>query len=190
MKSRFMIAATLSVALAVGAPLANALMTAQKFRDYPSFRVKIEPYDPRDLFYGHYLRFQTTWNWKDKTPENNQFHGSREACLCVGEGDTNPVVSAASCPPAGENLPNCRFTLRGTLYGNSRFDTGVNRYYVDEALAKPLEDLFVREKRDFSLDLHVTPEGKTLPGELYVEGERLKDFVARHGGRIPEGQKQ
>lgn len=188
MKSRFMIAAVLSVALAVGAPLANALMTAKKFRDYPSFRVKIEPYDPRDLFYGHYLQFQTVWNWKDKAWQKDHEGGS--ACLCVGEGAENPPVSLSACPPAGGNLPDCRFILRGTKVWNSGFDTGVHRYYVDEALAKPLEDLFIREKRDFSLDLHVTPGGKVLPGELYVEGERLKDFVARHGGRIPEGRKK
>ena len=62
------IALVLSVLLAVGAPLLNALHMTQQYKHYPSFRVNIEPYDPRDLFYGHYLRFRTAWNWKDAPP--------------------------------------------------------------------------------------------------------------------------
>ena len=70
MSRRMMIALVASVLLATGAPLVNAYIMAEKFKNYPSFRVDIEPYDPRDLFYGHYLRFRIDWNWKEKPPED------------------------------------------------------------------------------------------------------------------------
>ena len=186
MSGKMTIAVLLSITLAVGAPMLSAVKKAEQFQKYPSFRAKIEPYDPRDLFYGHYLQFRTAWNWKEKVPEDSQkLYGQRKACLCVGEGNFDPVVSVAECPSQGKTLPDCRFTLRGESQGNWNFDNGVSRYYVDETLAKPLEDLFMREKREFSLDLHVTPDGKTLPGLLYIEGVPLKDFIAQNGGTIP-----
>jgi hypothetical protein len=180
---------TLSILLAVGAPLVSALKMAQQFKDYPSIRVDIEPYDPRDLLYGHYMQFQTTWNWKENAgPGGTRVCDGDHCCLCVDEGDVNPEVSLSQCPAKGELLPGCHHTLRGTSWGNTNFENGVHRYYVDEKIAKPLEDLFVREKKKFSLDLHITPAGKSLPGQLYVDGLPLKEFIAKNGGIIPASQ--
>lgn len=189
MSSRMMIAVLLSIALAVGAPLVSALNMAQKFQDYPSIRVDIEPYDPRDLFYGHYLRFAIAWNWgKEAAPQQAQTYAEERKCLCVGEGENNPTVSVQSCPPKGDVLLDCKYTLRGKSWNASHFDNGVNRYYVDETIALPLEHLFTREKRKFTLDLHVTPDGKSLPGQLYIDDVPLKEFLAKNGGKVPQTQ--
>ena len=190
MSRGMMIALVASVLLATGAPLVNAYIMAEKFKNYPSFRVDIEPYDPRDLFYGHYLRFRIDWNWKEKPPEDQaqrfrRNHGNPKQCLCVGEGDVNPVVQVSECSSSDDALPDCRYTLKGTSYNPWSFENDVNRYYVSETLAKPLEALFLKQGQKFAIDLHVTPDGKSLPGQLYIEGMPLKEFLARNGGKVP-----
>lgn len=189
MGKRMTIALIASVLLAVGAPLVNAFIMADKFKKYPSFRVDIAPYDPRDLFYGHYLRFQIDWNWKVKPPEDQaqRFggHSAPRHCLCVGEGAVNPVVNVAECPPGGEVLPGCRYTLRGESFNSWSFNNNIDRYYVSETVAKPLETLFMKKGGKFTLDLHVTPDGKSLPGQLYVDDLPLKEYLSRNGGKVP-----
>lgn len=190
MTKRMTIALILSVLLAVGAPLLNALHMAQKFKDYPSFRVKVEPYDPRDLFYGHYLTFRTAWNWKDTPPKGASLDlrgGHQEnSCLCVTDQAENPYVYKVSCPPAGAGIPECLHILRGESYGRQSFETGVDRYYLDETAAMPLERQFRDGKKKFTLDLYVTPRGKALPGQLYIEDIPLEDYIKRNGGRVPD----
>ena len=175
------IAVVLSILLAVGAPLVNAVTMAKQFKDYPSVRVDIEPYDPRDLLYGQYLQFRPVWNWnKDARVDGSaRVCSGKECCLCVGEGEVNPTVSLAVCPPKGESLGTCRFTLRGQSWNNDHFENGLGRYYVDETIAKPMEDMFVREKKKFSLDAHITPSGESLPGELYIENVPYKEFLGK-----------
>lgn len=195
MSRGILIALVASVLLAVGAPLLNAFLMAEKFKNYPSFQVDIEPYDPRDLFYGHYLMFRIDWNWKEKPPEDgagrSRMNSSNpQKCLCVGAQKTSPVVNVAECPPAGGALPGCHYTLRGKSYGEWSFDNGINRYYLSETVAKPLETLFLKGGRKFTLDLHVTPGGESLPGKLYIDGLPLKEFLARNGGKVPDVNQQ
>lgn len=173
------IAVVLSILLAVGAPLANALFLAKQFKDYPSVRIDIEPYDPRDLLYGQYLRFRPVWNWNKEAGVDaaERVCRGKDCCLCVGEGEVNPAVTVSICPPGGGATGACNHTLRGQYWGDENFENGLGRYFVDETLAKPLEDMFVRDKKKFSLDIHVTPSGKAMPGELYIEGIPYKEFL-------------
>lgn len=179
------IAVLVSILLAVGAPLVNALHLAKQFKDYPSVRVDIEPYDPRDLLYGQYLRFRPVWNWNKDARVDGDIRAcsGRDCCLCVGEGEVNPTVSLTVCPPKSEAMGSCHYTLRGQSRGADNFDNGLGRYFVDETLAKPLEDLFVRDKKKFSLDIHITPSGKSMPGELYIEGIPYKEFLRQQEQR-------
>lgn len=186
MTNKMTIAVVLSILLAVGAPLVSAISMAKKFQDYPSIRVDIEPYDPRDLFYGHYMQFQIKWNFKNTKPEEVQTsYQEKKSCLCVESGAVNPPVSVTQCAPNNEK-PGCVYNLTGKSWNHDHFDNGVHRYYVDENIAMPLEDLFVKEGRRFSLDLHITPDGESLPGILYIDDLPLKDFIAKNGGKIPE----
>lgn len=178
----------LSLLLAVGAPLLNALVMNHRQETYPTIRVDIEPHDPRDLLYGRYMTFTTKWNWKDGQAQYACI--SENCCLCVGEGDVNPPVSLTSCPAAPEtDLPHCRHVLKraGRSFG-ANFDSGVNRYYVDENIALPLEQLFRSRQEKFSLTLHIAPDGRTSAGELYVGDMPLKEYLVKKGGRIPVAQ--
>ena len=188
MNDKMTIAVILSIVLAVGAPLLSAISMAKKFEDYPSIRVDIEPYDPRDLFYGHYMQFQIKWNFKNtKPPETPASYQEKKSCLCVQEGAVNPAVTVTECAPA-EETHGCVYRLKGKSWNQDHFDNGVHRFYVDENIAMPLEELFVKEGRRFSLDLHITPDGESLPGKLYVDDLPLKDFIEKNGGKIPEAK--
>ena len=185
MKDKMTIAIVLSIVLAVGAPLVSALKMAKNFQDYPSIRVAIEPHDPRDLLYGHYMEFQIKWNFKRSNPEETQTsYQEKKSCLCVEPGAVNPSVSVTECKPP-DKTQACAYFLKGKSWQKDHFDNGVHRYYVDETIAMPLEDLFVKEGRRFSLDLHITPDGESLPGQLYVDELPLKEFLARNGGKVP-----
>jgi hypothetical protein len=184
MNKNMTVAIMLSIVLAVGAPLISALSMAKKFQDYPSILVEIEPYDPRDLLYGQYLHFQIKWNWEKPASPESQMYEQKSACLCIGEGSVNPPVSLMECS-ASKAVSSCTYSLKGKSWGENHFENGIHRYYVGEDIAKPLENLFVKEKRKFSLDLHITPDGETLPGELYIEDEPLKEFLARNGNTVP-----
>ena len=190
MTKRTTIALVLSVLLAVGAPLLNAVRMTEQYKHYPSFRVNIEPYDPRDLFYGHYLTFRTAWNWKDAPPQDaRRGRGGRyqkNSCLCVTDGDKNPLVYKVACPPQETNVAECRHILRGESYGEWSFESGVNRYYLDETAALPLERQFRDGKKKFTLDLYVTPGGRALPGKLYIENIPLENYIKRNGGKVPD----
>lgn len=184
------IALVLSVLIAVGAPLLNAVRMTEQYKHYPSFRVTIEPYDPRDLFYGHYLRFRTAWNWKDAPPpeerRSRRVGYQKDSCLCVTDGDENPLVYKVACPPPETKVPECRHVLRGESHGEGSFETGVDRYYLDETAALPLERQFRDGKKKFTLDLYVTPDGGALPGKLYIEDIPLENYIKRNGGKVPD----
>lgn len=188
------IAAFLSLALAVAAPLVNVAFLQHHAENNPVIRVNIEPYDPRDLFYGQYLRFRVDWNWKPDDREHvEQVCSANSCCLCVEEGDVNPVVSPVSCDDRKEDLPSCRHILRGehqyfietdkqTI--DQEFKIGTDRYFVDERYAKPLELLFFDKKEKFTLELSVAPDGKVQPRDLFIGDFPLKEYLAVHGDKM------
>ena len=175
----------LSIALAVIAPLLMAIKAKSDISSYPVVKVEIEPYDPRDLMYGHYMQFRIKWNWKKDIGSCS----GGACCLCVGEGDNNPEVSLTSCPAAKADKPaQCAHVLEGGHYGfsnsTSNFDIGINRYYVDEALALPLEDLFRNKKDAFQVGLSISPTGKAVLEKMYVSGKTVNEYVDGKGGKL------
>ncbi len=50
----------------------------------------------------------------------------------------------------------------------------------------PLENLFRGRKEKFTLGLAMRKRGNPLLEKLYVGGLELSDYIAKHGGSIPE----
>ena len=173
-----------ALALAVAAPLVSAYVAHRAQTSYPLIRVDIEPYDPRDLMYGHYMRFAVKWNWdKNKTAAGMQ---DGELCLCIGEGNINPPVSPTICPVPGEQGFSCSAILKGHLTwlpamqdaeAGYRFTIPNDRYYVDETIALPLEKLFFEKKEGFSVGLSLRPNGTAALEKMYVSGIPLEDYI-------------
>lgn len=172
-------AAIFFVLMAVLLPLLNASRFEHSLKNYPVVRVPIEPYDPRDLLYGHYLRLRILWN----LPKGNQQTGcyGKNCCLCLEEAERsfNPPARVMACPRPMTTPPNCRHVIKGKSYG-SAFESGLDRYYLDEKIALPLERIFREKKGDFSLGVLIHPDGKLSAEQLYIDGMPLDQYRAAH----------
>lgn len=171
-----------SIALALLVPLSTAWKAQSDIDNHTLVKLSIEPYDPRDLLKGRYLFFAVKWNWGK---EQGVCDGM-DCCVCLGPGDADPQASLMNC--SAQKPPQCTHMLKGSKIGEDRFDIGVNRYYVDEHIALPLEDLFRNNKEKFHVGLSISPSGKYALENLYVGGMQLKDYVDSKGGtleRIP-----
>lgn len=177
-----------AIMFAVFVPLLSAVKADRDQKKWPIVRFSIEPYDPRDLMYGHYMRFQIRWNWKQDAPRQEELT-MRDACLCVGEGEADPEIWALECPSADKPVAECRHIIRGD-YNSWRtgdngsfqqdFNAGIDRYYVDEAIALPLEKLFFDKKEEFSIGLGLSPKGKPVMEGLYVGGIALREYIMQN----------
>jgi uncharacterized membrane-anchored protein len=167
----------LAILLAVAAPLFTALNSYIAQKSYPVVKIEIEPYDPRDLLYGHYMTFGYKWHWDEK--QDDKACNGPDCCLCVGEGDVEPKVKVMACLP--DKPADCAHVIKGGYFGNRMFDIGgLNRYYVDETIALPLENLFRNKKEKFRVGLSIGPSGKPIMEKLYVGGQAVNDYVAEH----------
>lgn len=164
-----------SILLAIAAPLLMAIKSHNDQKTYPVVKVEIEPYDPRDLLYGHYMIFQYKWNLGD-TASIKSCQG-KDCCLCLEEGAQDPKATVMACRP--DKPAHCAHMLKGSFYGD-RFDIGLNRYYVDETVALPLENLFRNKKERFHVGLSISPNGKAILEKLYVGTRPVNDYVAEH----------
>lgn len=166
-----------SIILAVAAPLFTAVKTYNAIKSYPVVKIEIEPYDPRDLLYGHYMTFGYKWNWDEK--QDDKACNGPDCCLCLGEGAQDPKASVMACLP--DKPAQCAHVIKGGYYGNRVFDlAGLNRYYVDEAIAMPLENLFRNKKETFHVGLSIGPSGKPILEKLYVGDRAVSDYVHEH----------
>lgn len=184
------LAVFLSILLAVIVPLLTAVKAHTDRQSYPLVKIEVEPYDPRDLFYGHYMRFGFKWNWAENEPDEKACRGA-DCCLCIGMGDIDPNVRLVSCKEEQTRPPaQCVYRLTGAYRGDGRFDIGHNRYFVDETIALPLETLFVKKKKKFHVGLYVQPGNVTQLERLYVDGQRVEDFVESGGleEKIPSAE--
>lgn len=177
----------LSIALlfAVLLPLIVVIKAQIDFKTSEIVTFDIAPYDPRDLLYGHYMQFQFNWNWKTIEERGSACTNHKNCCLCVEEGGNNPAVSVMNCDSA-QNLPVCKYAIKGKSYGPNQFDLGLSRFYVDERYALPLERIFRAGQEKFRVGLFVRDGAKPILEKLYVGDKTLEDYVAAHGGTIPE----
>ena len=166
----------LSIALAVIAPMLMALKARGEMQSWPVVKVEIEPYDPRDLLYGHYMTFAYKWNWDKERHDAKACQGA-DCCLCLDGGAEDPKASVMACN--SDKPQYCAHALKGAFYGD-RFDIGLNRYYVDESIALPLENLFRNKKEKFHVGLSINPKGKPVLEKLYVGAQPVNDYVADH----------
>lgn len=171
-----------TVLLAVILPLVIAVKSEIARTTSPVIKVKITTYDPRDLFYGQYMTYRFNWNWKDGPVQDNVCRGE-DCCLCVGEGDVDPVVSMKACAPARQDN-ECRHVVQGSFRGTD-FDPGFNRYYVDERHAYPLEKLFFSGTETFRIGLGLQSSGKAVLQGLYINDQSLDEYLKDHGGVVP-----
>lgn len=170
-----------AILLAVLLPLANAHHAQREALSYPAISVDIEPYDPRDLLYGHYLLFRIDWNLPKSAKNEPQACNGAACCLCLGKGDANPSAKILTCE-AAKREGACTHFVRGKANG-SEFFSGLDRFYVDENYGYPLERVFRDKKETFRLELSMRP-GAPVIRELYIGNRPYRTYVAQEGAKL------
>lgn len=178
MTRTYLLALVFSVLLAVGAPLVNAYIVHGNARDYDVVQVDIEPYDPRDILRGHYLRFRIDWNLPEEgTPSCK----GKDCCLCLGKEEINPSARILTCDAAQEKGA-CTHFVQGSANGREFFGMP-DRFYVDEKYALPLEKVFADKKEKFRLELSMRP-GKPVIRDLFIGDRPYRAYVAEEGAAL------
>jgi len=159
--SKYFLAALLFPIVLLGALV---VFKAYKLEAGKKFTVPIEAYDPRDLLSGHFLRFRISFEDKDPCYSPNASNSlDHYYCLSTGKFITS------------NDIPGCEAWLSGTCDG-SRFETGLDRFYVPENEAKFLEGMLRGKKA--SLVLSVDSQGKAMIDDLLIEGESWRKKVS------------
>ncbi len=181
-----------SILLAVFLPLSIALKAEMDYKNAKIIKVEIEPYDPRDLMYGHYMQFRIKWDWKGGKANQEACTASATnmpfdagCCLCLEGEDEKQQASLHKCGP---DVPKtCNFVIPSkNYYGGDDFPIGIERFYVDERFALPLEAIFRGGKEKFFVSLAMRAKGNPILKDLYVGDLSLPEYVDKHGGSIPE----
>jgi len=130
----------------------------------PAWQVKIAAYDPRDLLYGHYLRYRYEWNYREfATP------AVTSRCLLLspsGMDHKDPYVQTVDCDSAASG-------------GNSVIEmpNPENRYLIPEEKAEDLDRLFRGSDHTFRVELVAHGDRSISTRNLYVDDTPLEEFL-------------
>ncbi len=147
-----------------------------------TWRVKITGYDPRDLLYGHYLNFRFDWGGS-----LGACPSSGDCCLCFegNEGPMTPAVSYKTC----EQASACASRINVSGLECERFGRCANRgldpempqqYFIPEESAPRLDTLLRRREHKMSVDLKITPSGRHMLDQLYIDDVPWKEFLKQN----------
>ncbi len=139
-------------------------------RQGETWELKIMGGDPRDLLRGHYVRFTIDWNWADDPGTCDDY---ANCCVCLHDehGDrTNPRVERLDCSLAH----TCDAAIRGRITSETTFDVGLDRYYVAEQLALPIERRILEGHG--AVSVVVNKNRNALLKELLVDGQPWRDW--------------
>jgi uncharacterized membrane-anchored protein len=176
-----------SLFVAVFLPLLMVAKAQMDFAKSDVIRVDIEPYDPRDLLYGQYMQFKINWNWKNVEEAASVCTDHKNCCLCISDGVDNPFVNVMNCEESEKDL-SCKHSIQGKSYGSNQFDAGINRFYVDERFALPLEQVFQSGKEKFRVGLFVRDGQKPILEKLYVGNGSLEEYLVKNNGVLPDAK--
>jgi len=175
------------------------------YRNGSTWEVKITGIDPRDILKGHYIIYRQLWDFDmDKVlayaerykKENVKYRSRKDDCLCLSGNQKNPKVYPVKCDDKNKQ---CESVLKGNLYstknsfdrlrdsGNNydwsskediRFNAGIEKFFIDESLAKPLEEEF--QRKTASVEFRVNLSKKAIIKSLKLDGKDWKEVVTEN----------
>ena len=155
--------------------------------------LKVAAYDPRDLLSGHYLQYSldfspdssaatdTSSAAGDSSGRTANFRpcsiesSSSERCVCLKPGaalEPAQVLWMGAC--AEELLENCKHYLRGSCE-NSRFETGLERYYFPDEYSTLLRHAPAGSKILVRLD----GTGSGVVTDFFVKDQPLLKYLKK-----------
>lgn len=141
------------------------------------WRVKITGYDPRELFYGRYMRYQINWSdYTDKKYLIDLSQNSKQSlCLIEKSNSQHPRITDAGVK--SQDATQCRSVLiagEGDKYWNKR----QRKYFIPEQYANALDWAFARtNKYNFEIDIRAHDNGQLSIGSLYINGQPMREAM-------------
>lgn len=120
----------------------------------------IEGYDPRDLLSGHYLTYRVNYGVKNICEQSGKINYS-DGYVCL-----EPKHFSYLKPES------CGIMIKGTC-NRSRFEAGIERFYIPENQADQLDE-DVRSRKG-SIVLSVTPDGNAQIKNFLIDGKPWND---------------
>jgi hypothetical protein len=142
-----------------------------KRRGAPQIEVKIEGYDPRDLFRGQYLQYRIAVEGRDVAMNTGRVDGMmvgadgiylNDACA----GPKNPRLRAVRLHDGVARPSDCEIDLPADFI----YET--HRFYVQQDRGRDLEDA-LREGRA-SVRLRVVSQKEVMVEQLLVDGKPIR----------------
>jgi uncharacterized membrane-anchored protein len=118
-------------------------------------------YDPRDLLSGHYLRYTIDYGLPNPCNEKNE---GKEGFICL---DTKTFSLLE---------PTCQIFVRGACK-NFRFTAGIEKYFVSEELARPIEKMV--QSKMASIVLSVSSSGKSIIKDMLIDGTPIHEYLGK-----------
>lgn len=130
-------------------------------------RLKVEGYDPRDMFAGHYLRYRVNYQKKDLC----QTRKYESTCLCLDAlpHETATANWAGNCA----ERPDCRLWLKGRCDWNG-FTAEIERYYISEKRSGSLAQI----PPDAEIEVTLDGQGRGIVTGFFIGGKPLSKFFS------------
>lgn len=139
-----------------------------------SWDIKITGYDPRDLLYGHYLRFRFNWPTAALAEPG-------PTCLCINPsatGHIDPNIYAGRCADIARS--QCHSTAKvynryGTLQTQNNHSG--EEYYIAEDTAVELEKLLTQGQEDIRISVRVQRDGSIALGQMTINSIPVTTYL-------------
>lgn len=143
-------------------------------------KFKIKPIDPYDAFRGRYLIIETENRLKtDMILEKGEkiFVTLKTDKKGFTTFDDIYLEKPDSKLYIESNITNYYQTTKGEIIGYATFNTGFDRYYINEELA-PKAEAAMRQLANKNVYLEVRiVKGKVTPLQLYYDNLKIEDYI-------------
>ena len=156
----------LALILPIAVLAANAWLSHQQREHGDSVVLPIHGFDPRDLLSGHYLTYEIDYGISEETgcPASDI-----EAVVCL--------TPQAQVFPSDELPASCTQFISGSCNNDARFMTKLERFYIPEQYAKPLEK-YVQNNQG-KLLISLDGAGNAAIRDLLIDGQPWKKLVTQ-----------
>ena len=160
----------LALMLPIAVLAANVWLSHQQREHGATVVLPIQGFDPRDLLSGHYLTYEIDYGISADTgcPASDI-----EAAVCL--------TPRAQVFPSDELPANCTQFISGNCDNNARFITKLERFYIPEQYAKPLEKYVQNNQGKLVISLDGT--GSAAIRDLLINDQPWKKLIAEEAGK-------
>ncbi|MCB9989822.1 MAG: GDYXXLXY domain-containing protein [Rhodospirillales bacterium] len=150
------------------------------------WQIRMTGYDPRDLLYGHYLRFRYDWNMG----ETRDVKGKGPYCMCLTQADEtfrNPAAIPTQCRQAVQ--ASCASVIKVQKHGRNYSlnpTESSEKYFIPEEKAKQIDRLFRKAELPFYMEIMAHEDNSVAVRGIYVEDQTLEEYLRTH----PEDDEQ